>query len=64
MFSKVSAIFSFAEITNRIETLLAHFKKELALLTKLEIHKVDFISVDFERKMGKRQKSREKEKNL
>ena len=26
--------------------------------------KVDFISVDFERKIGKRQKSREKEKNL
>ena len=25
---------------------------------------VDFISVDFERKTGKRQKSREKEKNL
>ena len=27
-------------------------------------YKVDFISVDFERKIGKRQKSREKEKNL
>ena len=33
-------------------------------LRSIRNHKVDFISVDFERKIGKRQKSREKEKNL
>ena len=45
-------------------TIKSRYLCENVILEKIGKLQVDFISVDFVRKIGKRQKSREKEKNL